>query len=142
MNNDIIVSLDAIRNSLTPRSPFKIALGSISYTTMNTAGNKVITGIGFLPQYVRFTVLESVGTGYPTVSQGAMTSSYQYSFGEAHEVGSHQGARWSSTTSCIERQNHTNTVLLRAVYVSMDNDGFTINVTIPFSFSVQYEAWG
>ena len=118
-------------------------IGVISGATLGSTGNKAITGVGFTPKLVRFVVLESNATSFPSLSDGAMTASSQYARGIALDVGVGANARWSTTSACISRRNQAGTVNLQAAYVSMDAGGFTINVTTSSSsFDVAYECYG
>lgn len=119
---------------------FKI--GTISGSTLGTTGNKNITGVGFTPKLVRFTVLGTSSTSVAFASTGAMTSSNQYYAATASSSGGY--ARVSSTSACIAVVTAGSTTLnLSAAYVSMNADGFTINVTAAFgTFDVAYEAYG
>lgn len=113
---------------------FKI--GVIPSATLNSTGNKSITGVGFKPKLVRFTVLESTGP-YIGFSVGAMD-------GDGNQYSASTGSgtsqrRISSDDYAITRSNDTATTL-QAEYVSMDADGFTINVTTAGGVDVAYEA--
>lgn len=118
---------------------FKV--GTIVGSTLGTTGNKSITGVGFTPRLVRFTVLPSASTTSSNYGSGAMTSSSQY-YAAITSTGSGR-TRNSSTTACIGWIGDTvSTPVLLANYVSMDADGFTINVTTASSaFDVAYEAY-
>jgi hypothetical protein len=112
-----------------------------TFTSSGSTGHQAITGVGFTPVLVKFTNLPVSGTSASSVSIGAMTTSNQY---------------WvtsSSTTSAVSRYtvtDHcfgtitagTNTIGCEAAYVSMDSDGFTVNITTGGSNSFTYEAWG
>ena len=118
---------------------FKI--GTIAAASvLNTTGNKAITGVGFTPKLVRFTIMTGgASTTNSIVGSGAMTSSNQYlvtSFASTTA-----SRRLSSTTNCIAWTDATTSQLV-AAYVSMDADGFTINVSVASSsFDVAYEAY-
>lgn len=119
-------------------------IGTISGATLGTTGVKAITGVGFTPKMVRFSMLPSVssnsivGNGY-----GAMTAAAQYTVMWAGTSASATWARNSYTTACIGwTQITTTTPSLLAAYSSMDADGFSINViNAANTFPVMFEAY-
>lgn len=120
-----------------------VKIGSIASSTFSSTGNKAITGLGFTPKLVRFTPMYSTTTGFVVQGYGSMTSTDQYSLYTTYVVSS-SAARYSTTSFCITVcSSGTNTVVQQAAYVSMDADGFTINVTTAGAvFNIQYEAYG
>ena len=118
---------------------FKI--GIIPAATMNSTGNKSITGVGFKPKLVRFTAL--IGGGSTVVaSWGAMDENgNQYAFATAGIPSPVAMYRLGVDNFCILNLNTSGTTLLGAKYISMDADGFTINVTNAGSTNVAYEAY-
>lgn len=121
------------------------AMGVISGATLGSTGNKAVTGVGFTPKLVRFTVLFPANATVAAGAFGAMTTSDQfYSAWSTQPSASNVAARNSSTSACIGWvPANTSTPSLLATYVSMDSDGFTINVTSAASnFSVAWEAYG
>ena len=115
-------------------------VGVISAAVLGTTGDKAITGVGFEPKLVRFTVLPTASTTAILVGQGAMTASSQYYYAG---INSGTFGRNSSTSACIAWiSGGSSTPSFLASYVSMDADGFTINVsTANSAFSVAYEAY-
>lgn len=112
-------------------------------SVLNTTGNKAITGVGFTPKLVRFTILPTAATTSATMAVGAMTATSQYIMG-ASSSSSPAYAKNNSTSACLGwlTQGSTTFTLL-ASYVSMDADGFTINVSAASStFDAAYEAYG
>lgn len=115
------------------------AAGIIAGATLGSTGNKTITGLGFTPKLVRFTVIPTTNTTTALMGFGAMTTSTQ--FYSTMAAASAAQRRNGSTSACIGWTD-TTTTLLEASYVSMDSDGFTINVTTAGSnFPVAYEAY-
>lgn len=115
----------------------------IAGSTLNTTGNKSITGVGFKPKMVKFRLLNqnSVGAG-ANGCEGVMTASAQNVYLWA--AGSTYNNTYASTTSCmgwITASASTSTPSALAKYVSMDNDGFTINVTTASGLDFAYEAY-
>lgn len=116
--------------------------GVIPKATLGTTGNKVISGLGFKPKMVRFTLLTSTDTTSSITGFGVMddagTQFTQLNYVSAS--GSVQ-RKASGTGNCIGWTNQTTSQFL-ASYVSMNPDGFTINVDIASSaFDVGYEAY-
>lgn len=113
-------------------------IGFIPAATFGSTGNKSITGLGFKPRLVQFTPLQT-----PAITQnyavGAMTPNAQYVNGISYAGGT--GYRRSTKTAAVGFMGAANFDLL-ASYVSMDSDGFTINVTVPNSaFEVAFTAY-
>ena len=118
-------------------------IGTISAATFGTTGNKAITGVGFQPKLVRFTLLPSstFNTSSSLHSRGAMTSSSQFVDMQYTSIGTSASTKQGLTTACIGFIT-TATALMLASYVSMDADGFTINVgTANGTFDVAYECY-
>lgn len=118
-------------------------IGNIPGATLGSTGNKAITGVGFTPKLVRFTVIVTNSSGASIMGFGAMTPSAQFykTIGTDGTVTN----RVASTTDCIgwvTGTTNTTTPSLKCQYVSMDADGFTINVSIAIAtFSVSFEAY-
>lgn len=116
-------------------------LGVIPASTFGTLGNKSITGVGFKPKLVKFTILPTPGIEDASLGFGAMSDDFQYyTYMSVNPPGR---ARNSGTTAAIVFHNSSAAgPLLVARYVSMDTDGFTFSVTTAnSSFSVAYEAY-
>lgn len=117
--------------------------GVISAATFGTTGNKSITGLGFRPKMVRFSWLPVDQAGMGEHNYGCMDDNgNQYAVGgSAWGGGGANQHSMSKTDHCIIRQKWqlSTTPLMSAKYVSMDVDGFTINVDIANS-EVAY-AW-
>lgn len=131
----IAASLPA--GSITPAmrtGGFKI--GTIPGSTFSTTGNKSITGVGFKPKLVRFTLMPTSSSTVMNMAHGAMTSTNQ--FYSAFLT----NARMSGTDAAFGWLGSTTSLSLKFAYVSMDSDGFTINVSSAASaFDVSYEAY-
>ena len=117
-------------------------IGTIAGATLGTTGNKVITGVGFIPKLVRFTVTPTASTAITLVGIGSMTTTSQY-YLACTSQSTPTGSRNSSTSACIGwLTSGVSTPALLASYVSMDADGFTINVgTANGAFDIAYEAY-
>lgn len=116
------------------------AIGTIAAATLNSTGNKSVTGLGFTPKLVRFFLVSSASTVSSASGVGGMTASAQFCQGWASDGAS--GARDGRTNSCIIGINASGTVSLRCTYVSLDADGFTINVAAASpTWDVAYEAY-
>lgn len=106
-------------------------VGTIAGATMGTTGNKAITGVGFTPKLVTFHYLGS--TGATTASfggHGSMTATSQFT--QCFGGNTSSAVRWSATTRCLSAFTalSDSNPELQASYVSMDADGFTINVDV------------
>jgi hypothetical protein len=138
------VAANTPANAITPimrSGGFKV--GIIPGSTFGTTGNKSITGVGFKPRLVRFTALTPAEGTNANFNQGAMDetgSQYlQATAGQAND----SFTRNSSTARCLGAIVGTGTsFILSASYVSMDSDGFTINVqNAVTAYNVAYEAY-
>lgn len=148
--NDLVENVEALADgtglddgAVTPeKRSGGYAIGIISaLDTLGTTGNKAITGVGFKPKLVKFYILPGANAGFATDGAGAMTETEQYV--RATTGGSSGSSRNSSTSGCIGwLSSGSTTWSLFASYVSMDDDGFTINVTTAStSWQVAWEAY-
>lgn len=113
-------------------------IGVIPASTFNSTGNKSITGVGFKPSLVKFTLLYPLGTGITSSATGFMDQS-----GNQYHTYMTASSRGSGSNACfVSVSNGTTTATLLAKYVSMDSDGFTLNVsTNSVTVDVLYEAY-
>lgn len=118
-------------------------IGTIPAATFGSTGNKSITGVGFIPKLVRFSAMPPANTTATNASIGAMTTTSQYYVSNASQSASAIYGRNSSTSACIGYVfAGSSTPAMLANYVSMDSDGFTINVTSTnTSYDVAFEAY-
>lgn len=117
---------------------FKV--GIIEGTVLGSTGNKTITGVGFKPKLVRFTLMPTYSSAAANFATGAMTPTGQ--FASTMASSGTNSARSSSSTASFLYVSSSGTTILRFEYVSMNNDGFTINVVDANSdFRVSYEAY-
>lgn len=143
-------TIDGNLNTITNLGPSTLAesvkpgfaIGIISKTILSTTGNKAITGLGFTPKLVRFTALAASDGSNANAGMGAMTASSQYWTSiAANSTGNHVRNAGSDAAIAYLSAGSV-TPLMKASYVSMDNGGFTINVTSASSaFDVAYEAY-
>jgi hypothetical protein len=120
-------------------------IGQIAGATLSTTGNKAITGVGFTPKAVLFSIGYSSSTSVSMSGSGSMTAAGQfYNASASDTAGTTVFSRTSSTAACFGWISAgSSTPLLLASYVSMDADGFTVNVsTGSASFPVNYIALG
>lgn len=87
-------------------------------------GNQSFTGVGFKPKLVKFT-WSNQSTGTIAKAYGHMTDNGQYTTAESYDASNR--AYTVSTTRCFITANTVGAVNREYSYVSMDNDGFTIN---------------
>lgn len=150
--NDLVENIEALaagtgldNSVVTPdkrTGGFKI--GTMTAATFGSTGNKAVTGVGFTPKLVRFTVLPGASASVALTGSGAMTASNQYAVWATANASSGNAALNSYTTSAVAHgPSSSSTATMRAAYVSMGADGFTINVTTAnASYDVGYEAYG
>lgn len=117
-------------------------IGTISGATLGSTGNKAITGVGFTPKIVRFKVLPTAGTTSTVDGSGSMTSAAQFAHATASSTSGPSFSRRSETNlACLWLAAGSTSASMAFSYVSMDADGFTINVvTASSSFPVAFEA--
>lgn len=121
-----------------------LKIGSISgASVLNSTGNKSISGVGFKPQAVIFIGRVANGTSL-NFSFGAMDGSgNQFASTGSHSHGTTNSYRDSATNRCqIVDASGTSTIVQALSYVSMDTDGFTINVNTAGSIDTSYIAIG
>lgn len=119
---------------------FKV--GTLSTSVFGSTGNKAITGVGFTPKkLVIYVGYDVSAAGNARESYGVTDGTTTYCRGSA--VGTSTVARWFLTgTTIINVRTETNVTVLAATLVSIDADGFTINVnTADASYSGSYEAY-
>lgn len=143
---DNVLALRHIPDALI--TPLKMAthvkIGTISgASVLNTTGNKNITGVGFKPQLVKFYSQVATGSSANIGLGGMDKAGNQFALAGSHGSGSTGSARSAATNRCIIVQSSgSTTVVLDASYVSMNTDGFTINVNTAGGIDLAYEAWG
>ncbi len=121
-----------------------------SFVANTTTGNQSVTGVGFQPKVVIFFGNKLTADGNipdATMYLGAAVSSTNrrvnyFESGDNLDV-SNIGSG-AQTTACIRMVDYASTVLLSADLVSMDSDGFTINIgtTSGSAYIVNYIALG
>lgn len=118
-------------------------IGSISGATLGSTGNKSVTGVGFTPKLVTFALKGgAAATDQALHGYGAMDENGTQFVHFTADSSTGAVRRGSSDSACIAWTSTTTTQLL-AAYVSMDADGFTINVSSASStFAVAYVAYG
>lgn len=103
--------------------------GTFAAATLGTTGNKVVTGVGFTPKLVIFTmIVPSYSSISALQANGMMDATNQYFTSIAASTTATK--RVGSATKCLGWINVGSTsVDMEAQRVSLDADGFTINVT-------------
>lgn len=96
--------------------------GTISSATLGSTGNKTITGLGFKPKIVRF-----YGATSTQKFSGAMFEDGSMSVAGVRYTATQAG--YTGTDTVLAGFTSGGSMNQRAVFVSMNNDGFTINVT-------------
>lgn len=127
-----------------PKLGVHTALGVLlGASTLSTTGNKSVTGLGFKPRLVRFTVQMVSSTSSAAFGMGAMTDTSQFwTASTVNTSSSPANVRNGDSTHCFGwLSSGSTTPSLLASYVSMNPDGFTVNVSSASnSFDVWYEA--
>ena len=102
--------------------------GSIAAATLGTTGNKAVTGVGFTPKIIFFNMkIPSYSTTSALFANGMMTTADQYYTAGAAGA---SFRRIGSSSKCLGWINvGSGAADMEAGYVSMDSDGFTINVS-------------
>jgi hypothetical protein len=113
---------DYVSTYVASHSSTSVFIGTLNASTV---GNKSITGLGFQPTAIIF-IWGPTSTGETGSSGiGFMTSSNQYSV-ESHSINANWGGS-SSATAILGGTGITSSFAFD--YVSMDSDGFTVNVS-------------
>jgi hypothetical protein len=115
------------------RADFTAYVGN--FTTNTSTGNQSVTGVGFQPKVVIFVTGNATATGLTNdasaLSLGvAESSSARWAMSLYAQDNTPQAVddRRFTTTSCITINNN-GSVTVAADFVSMDADGFTVNIT-------------
>lgn len=120
--------------------------GTITSGDLGTTGDKVITGVGFTPKRVEFVLLPTDASATTIYfANGAMDADgRQYYTWVSQATGSGSNSRGFGTDAAMGfAAPGTTTRTNQFAFVSMDADGFTINVSIASgSFAVRYLALG
>jgi hypothetical protein len=145
-SNDETVKVDA--ENVIPDgtvTPAKIAVGSISamgVLDISTTGNKTVSGLGFAPSRVAFTWGRTTSNSFVAMGFGFMTSTIQTAYGgQWRGSGSVEGAGEKSSSHCLISRNQSGTTVIAATRVSLNSDGFTINVSTASSTTVPDVVW-
>lgn len=119
--------------------------GSFSLNT--STGSQSITGVGFQPKAVIFTVTSRTSNGVNTgvdYCYGIAVSSTARAcvgFNSTHNVSPSVVNRFSTNAACIQFINTTPTAKLVVDLTSLDADGFTLNITTSDSTAYKVGYW-
>lgn len=118
-------------------------IASGSFTTDTGTGNKAITGLGFTPKFVEFHWFSGASATAQSNAIGWMTSTGQFAQWGSSNAAANQSVRNSYSDRCFAIGSAaSSTSTDEGAYVSMDSDGFTINVTKANSQTWHYVAFG
>lgn len=113
----------------------------------STTGNQSVTGLGFMPDVVFFSVANTTSTGITNtsyaVSYGAATSTAQWSAAVSSRsaVGTSNTRRAFRTNFCgLVCLTNSDAVEVAFSMVSMDSDGFTVNIAGSAGAGTTYQA--
>ena len=105
---------------------------------VSTAGNVSVTGVGFKPSRVEFVCDETTSPTSAYSNRGFTDGTIQRVIATA--VGTSAAITYQSTVRCIGKIAGTSNRSIASI-VSLDADGFTINVSDPMSVTVVYTAY-
>lgn len=131
-------------SSVTPAKRsggFKI--GTIPAATLSSIGNKTITGVGFKPRYIEFDVIFDPTSASMRTGKGWMDEFGSQGFSATASNGPVISVASLPDSRCVGWINAGNTARsMGASYVSMNDDGFTINVNeANGAFPIVYKAF-
>lgn len=122
---------------------FGVKIGTIPGATFGTTGYKAITGLGFKPRMVRFFLMHAAASSTARTLQGVATgpASQRATYTLVDTTTSGNFTTNSAEDLCIAWRENKTTDGMKASFVSMDNDGFTINVLVANgNIPIGYEA--
>ena len=142
--NDLVENIEALADgsgldalAVTPdKRGGGFFIGTIASSVFSTTGIKSVTGVGFTPKLVIFTVLPTDANGGNRMGSGAMTPSSQYATATAGT-----GRARSTARFMLVLVNDSSSINTSASYVSMDADGFSFNVNVNSSANFDYLAY-
>ena len=100
---------------------------AVGVVDVSATGDVAVTGVGFIPSVILFFGGRTTAGQGGTMVVGVMTATKQHS-AETHSDNANMGCG-SSVTAIIGRYGNGSPQVLAFDYVSMDADGFTINVS-------------
>jgi len=116
----------------------KVKVGA--FVCPGSTGNYSVTGVGFKPRYVEFFVSRHL-EGVALICHGWMDyngNQASQSIGFSTVPAGHSSC---NATYCISFENQNGILFMRAVYVSMNSDGFTINFdTVNANYTIYWKA--
>lgn len=138
--NNSVVTANIANNAVTPAK--RTGGFAVGVFTITGTGNVSVTGLDFTPKMVEFVYATTIASNARN-GMGCMTSSAQWCVSASTSSAGNSTTNADAST-CIRCDSGGGTVLLSASYVSMNSDGFTINVgTYNFgSHTVGYRAFG
>ena len=121
-------------------------VGTIPKETFSSTGAKTVSGLGFKPKLVKFTLIPDPPGATLHTGSGAMDEfGNQWAVSQSYSpTATPQGTIAARSSSrCIIRNSGSSVgaVSLSAEFVSMNPDGFTINVIDASAGSIQGFAW-
>lgn len=126
-------------NSITPAKRsggFKVG----NFTLNSATGHQAITGVGFTPKLVRFTWLPSNLGTIDSTGYGVMDAAGNQFATSSNNNSTNANNQVSATDHCIIICSNSGGTAASATFVSMDSDGFTINVDVAGTNTIGYEA--
>lgn len=115
------------------------------FTTPTLTGNKALTGLGFQPSYMRFTLGQKTGTNqtYAHLSEGSTDGTNSQSVSIFQDTTGGQSLETSTLViDHMDRVSGTIGEIIKATFVSFDANGFTLNFSVTVSgYHVHYEAF-
>lgn len=110
-----------------------------SFTCPASTGNYLVTGVGFKPRVIEFTIMRAIGT-----SARSYIGWMDYNGNQGVNAWACDGTNANtkySVSRCILLINDIAGIVIDAGYTSMDDDGFTINfTTIDANYKILWKA--
>ena len=137
-NPTAYITKENLQTVIEEIEPIKVMVGRFQCPA--GAGNHSVTGVGFKPRLVKFFWAR------------ASTARIRSGMGHMDYNGNEGSICWASendtqvnalaSNRCIYQRNQADVFVLGATYVSMDSDGYTINIdTADSNFFIYWEAY-
>ncbi len=110
-----------------------------SFTCPGSTGNYSVTGVGFKPRYVEFTMMRTIAN---SARSGIGWMDYNGNQGSSAWASDGTNANTEySVASCLLVINDVGTTVIQSAYVSMNSDGFTKNfTTVDTTYKILWKA--
>jgi hypothetical protein len=114
-----------------------------TFTSRTTAGTQSVTGVGFKPVMVKFTILFPSIANRSASASGVMTDTSQFCTTNDHVALGNASYTSSSTVFCLMFKDAGGTNIVLATSTTFDTDGFTIYFhTVSSAYEIGIECHG